>query len=194
MTGHKVYAIVGLPGAGKSVASDYLVSKGMKFLRFGQITLDEVRKRGLTPGEASERPIREELRKIHGMGAYATLNIPKIDMLLRDGNVVADGLYSWEEYKILKDKYEDQLILIAVYASPKTRYERLSERIWDKTKDPEMRNREYSKEQAKSRDYAQIENLHQGGPIAIADYTVINEEDTDHFHKKIDEILRICKN
>jgi len=194
MTGHKIYAIVGLPGAGKSIASDYLVSKGMSYLRFGQITLDEVKKRGLTPGEASERPIREELRQKHGMGAFAILNIPKIDQLLKEGNVVADGLYSFEEYVELKNKYAESLIVIAIYASPKIRYERLSSRVWDKINDPKMRNRSYTKEEAMSRDYAQIDKLHQGGPIAMADFTIINEKDTVYLHKKIDEVILRCKN
>ena len=36
-------------GAGKSVVSDFLVEKGYKFLRFGQITLDELKKRTNIP-------------------------------------------------------------------------------------------------------------------------------------------------
>ena len=49
------------------------------------------------------------MRKEHGMGAYAILNIPKFDELLKKGNVVGDGLYSWSEYKILKEKYQQDL-------------------------------------------------------------------------------------
>ena len=50
------------------------------------------------------------------MGAYAIKNLPKIDNYLKEGNVVGDGLYSWDEYKILKDKYGDQLIVIRIHA------------------------------------------------------------------------------
>ena len=81
-------------GAGKSVVSDFFVKNGFQFFRFGQITLDEVKKRGLEPNEANERPIREEFREKYGMAAFAILNLPKFDELMKNGNVIADGLYS----------------------------------------------------------------------------------------------------
>ena len=106
---NKIICLVGMSGSGKSVVADELVRNGFEFARFGQITLDIVKERGLEPSEENERPIREEMRKEHGMGAYATLNIPKFDKLLEKANLVADGLYSWTEYKILKDYYKVML-------------------------------------------------------------------------------------
>ena len=102
---NKIVAIVGMCGAGKSEVADEFIKRGYQYVRFGQITLDEVKKRGLEPTEENERPIREELRKEYGPGAFAILNIPKFDEALKTGNVIGDGLYSWSEYKILKDKY-----------------------------------------------------------------------------------------
>ncbi|MDO8668588.1 MAG: AAA family ATPase [bacterium] len=175
MKNKKIIAIVGLPGSGKTEVGKYFVELGCAPIRLGQLTLDEVRKRGLMPGEASERPIREVIRKKHGMGAYATLNFPKIDSLLKNDDVVVDGLYSWEEYVEFKNKYGKKLTVIAVYASPKIRHERLAKRKWDKKNDIKMVNRPYTEEQAKERDYAEISGLHTGGPIAMADFTIINE-------------------
>ena len=57
-----------------------------------------MKKRGLEICEASERFCRELLRKELGMAAYAILNQPRIDAALKTADVVADGLYSWEEY------------------------------------------------------------------------------------------------
>jgi hypothetical protein len=51
------------------------------------------------------------------MGAYATLNIPKFDELLKNSNVVGDGLYSWTEYKILKEKYGSISYRVALFTS-----------------------------------------------------------------------------
>ncbi|MBN1792296.1 AAA family ATPase [Candidatus Woesearchaeota archaeon] len=161
-------------GSGKSVIADELVRRGYSFFRFGQITLDIVKERGLEPTEANEKIIRESVRKEHGMGAYATLNIPKIDAFLKEGNVVGDGLYSWSEYKILKKKYGKQLVVIAVYAPPEMRYERLEKRKLAKD-DKDLRNRPFTVEEARKRDFAEIENIEKGGPIAMADHTLINE-------------------
>ncbi len=189
-TDNKVIAIVGLPGSGKTEVGKFFIDLGFQPIRLGQLTLDEVRKRGLEPGEASERPIREAIRKKHGMGAYATLNFPKIDSLLKNGDVIVDGLYSWEEYLEFKKKYSEKLTVIAVYASPKVRHQRLLSRKWDKNKDPKMVNRPYTEEQAKARDNAEIGNLHTGGPIAMADFTIINENTKDELQKNIKKIIR----
>jgi len=185
---NKLICLVGMTGSGKSVVADYLVSKGFGFLRFGQITLDIVKERGLEPTEENERPVREEMRKKHGMGAYATLNIPKFDELLKKGHVVGDGLYSWSEYKVLKDKYVDQLIVVAVYAPLKVRYERLANRKLAK-EDTDFRHRPATIEQAKARDYAEIENIEKGGPIAMADYTLVNIDTVESLIESVEKIL-----
>ncbi|MBU2561605.1 MAG: AAA family ATPase [Nanoarchaeota archaeon] len=186
---HKIVCICGLTGAGKSVVSDWLVDKGFGFLRFGQITLDIVKERGLAPTEENERPIREEVRKKYGMGAYAILNIPKIEKLLEKGNVVGDGLYSWSEYKVLKEKYGDLLVIIAVYAPPKMRYARLSSREL-KSEDTDLRHRPATWEQARSRDYAEIENIEKAGPIAMADYIIMNTSGIPAVYKQCEDILK----
>ncbi|KHO47755.1 MAG: hypothetical protein QT00_C0002G0417 [archaeon GW2011_AR5] len=186
----RLIAIVGMPGAGKTEASEFLVKKGFQFIRLGQLTLDEVKKRGLKPTEENERPIRESIRREHGMDAFATLNFPKIDKLIKKGDVVIDGLYSWEEYLAFKKKYPG-ITVVAIYASPKTRYERLGNRQWDKKKDPKMKNRSYTKEEAASRDRAQLENLHSGPPIAMADFTIVNECSLRDLQKTIEEILKM---
>jgi len=176
-----------MPGAGKSVVSDYFVKKGFQFVRFGQITLDEVIRRGLKPTEQNERKIREEVRKKHGMAAYAILNLPKFKKLLKNGNVIADGLYSWSEYKFLKEKFGKNFTVISVYAPPALRYKRISLRKSTKN-DKDLRNRPFTKNEAESRDYAEIENLEKGGPIAMADYTIVNTKSLKCLKKTTKEI------
>jgi dephospho-CoA kinase len=186
---NKVVCITGLCGAGKSIVSDYLVNKkSFQFLRFGQITMDEVKKRGLPINEASEKLVREDIRKQHGMGAFALLNLSKLDELIKKGYVVGDGLYSFEEYKILKDHFSDKLIVIAVYAPPCLRYERISQRISDST-DTDLRHRSITVEEAKKRDIAELENLNKGATIAMADFTIQNTKDTNYLYEQIEEIL-----
>lgn len=185
---NKLVAIVGMCGSGKSVLADALVDQGYGFLRFGQITLDEVKRRGLEPNEELEREIREGFRAEHGMAAFAILNIPKFDQLLEQRHVVGDGIYSWDEYKVLKDRYGNNLIVVAIYAPPETRYARLEARS-SGADDPELRNRGFSREEAKSRDYAELENIAKGGPIAMADYTIVNDGTMEEYQEKIKDLL-----
>jgi len=179
-----------MTGSGKSEVADELVRKDYKFVRFGQITLDIVKERGLEPSEENEKPIREELRKEHGMGAFATLNISKFDKLLKEGNVVADGLYSWSEYKILKEYYKERLTVLAILSPPELRYKRLSKRTQI---DEKMRSRPATREQARSRDFAEIENIEKGGPIAMADYYIVNTGSKEELMEKTKEFLEKMK-
>lgn len=181
-----------MTGSGKSVIADYLVKRGYSFLRFGQITLDIVKERGLEPTEVNEKKIREDVRKEHGMGAYAILNIPKFDELLKKGNVVGDGLYSWSEYKILREKYGSGLVVLAVYAPPKLRYERLVNRTLLAT-DTALRNRPATPESAKARDFAEIENIEKGGPIAMSDFTLVNTGTIDELISQLEKYLPLIE-
>ncbi|MFH1174397.1 MAG: AAA family ATPase [archaeon] len=184
----KIIALSGMCGSGKSVIADELVKKGYHFLRFGQITLDIIKERGLPPTEENERPIREELRKEHGMGAFALLNIPKIDALLKKGNVVIDNLMSWSEYKLLKEKYGDRFIAVSVYAPPKMRYDRLTQRTLQDY-DKALRHRPMTADQAQSRDYAEIEHIEKGGPIVMADFLLINTGTVSELLSQLDAVL-----
>jgi len=161
----KVVSIVGMAGSGKSEVARVFERNGFKRIRFGDITDEEIEKRGLELNEENERNVRQQLRKEHGMAAYAKLNLPKIDATLKSSDVVVDGLYSWEEYTLLKSRYGDDFHVVAVWASPETRYNRLLKR----------KVRPLTKEEAKSRDIAEVENTNKGGPIAMADFTIINE-------------------
>lgn len=185
---NKIIAIVGMCGAGKSTLSDELVGRGWGYVRLGQITLDILKEKGMEINETNEKAVREGVRKEHGMGAFAKLNIPKFDAILEKQNLVADGLYSWSEYKILKDNYGDRLTVMAVYAPPALRHERISQRQMA-AGDTDLRNRNFSKDEARSRDYAEIENIEKGGPIAMADYTILNTGAMEEFEINIAKIL-----
>lgn len=178
---NKIIALVGMTGSGKSEACQYLQQKGFKMVYFGQLTLDELKKRKMEVNEKNEREIREWLRKEYGMGAYATLNLPKIKVALKETNVVIDGLYSWSEYKVLAKEFQSDLIVLAIFAPPNLRYQRLASR----------KVRPLTYEVSKTRDYTEIENLEKGGPISMADYTIINDGTLEELYKKIDKILKI---
>jgi dephospho-CoA kinase len=175
----KVVALVGMAGSGKSEVARIFEQKGYFRVRFGDITDIELKKRNLELNETNERHIRELLRKELGMAAYAIANQPRIDQALKNSDVVADGLYSWEEYLSFKSYYAANFIVVAVYSSPKSRYARLTER----------NHRPLTNEEASSRDKSEIENLNKGGPIAMADYTIINENNLDYLRLQTELVL-----
>ena len=179
----KVVSIVGMPGSGKSAVSGVFEENSFIRIRFGDVTDEEMRKRGSEPGEENERYIRELLRQEHGIAAYAKLNLPGIGQALKTSDVVIDGLYSWEEYTYLKAYYGEDLYLVAVWSSPRTRYARLASRS----------SRRLTLEEAIGRDKAEIENLDKGGPIAMADFTIINESSLENLEREARRIIAILR-
>jgi len=176
----KVAALVGMPGSGKSEVARVFQKHGYASVRFGDITDEEVKRLGLKLDEGNERLVREGLRREHGMAAYAILNLPRIEGAMQKSNVVIDGLYSWEEYKYLKERLGSRLHIVAVWSPPGARYARLSTRTV----------RPLGAAQARERDYAEIENVNKGGPIAMADYTISNDSTLDGLIKQGDNIVR----
>ena len=172
--------MVGLVGAGKNETIQYITNKtGWPNVYFGDITFDEMKKRSLEINEVNERKIREEIRATYGMSAYATLNFPKIKDLVKNSSLTLESFYSWEEYLEMKKEFGDIFKVLAVCATPETRMKRVRTRIY----------RPYTADEFMSRDYSQIENLHQAGPIARADFTVLNEGTKEDLYKQIDKVL-----
>jgi len=179
----RVVAIVGMAGAGKTEVARLFEKDGYTRIRFGDATDDEARKQGLKLSEEKERRIREQIRKKYGMAAYAMLNLSRIDQALKRSPVVIDGLYSWEEYKFLQNYYRGSFYVCAVWASPWTRYSRLAPR-------PE---RPLTEQEAYSRDMAEIEEINKGGPIAMADLTILNESTLKELNKEVKKTISILR-
>ena len=88
-------------------------------------------------------------------------------------------MYSWDEYLEFKKEFGDSFKVLAIYSSPETRIKRLSNRPV----------RPLSKEEVESRDCSQIENLKQAGPIARANFTIVNEGEMGELCSEIDKIV-----
>ncbi len=180
MPNHKIAALVGMCGSGKSVVCDLFVEKGWNRIYFGQVTMDELAKRGLPKSEQNERAVREELRRDHGPAAFAKLLLPSIEKAAEEGNTILDGLYSWSEYKCLKQHFGDDITIVAVITDRAVRYNRLTTRTI----------RPLTNAEAESRDYAEIENLEKGGPIAIADRFIFNNGDVEMLKSQIEQLIK----
>jgi dephospho-CoA kinase len=176
----KIIALVGLTGSGKTTAVDYLTSKGYPKVYFGGVLLKAVTDAGFEINEENERRFREELREKEGKDFIVKRIIQQIHDLADAGQhrIVADGLYTWTEYKALKHEFPGELTVVALIAPRASRYRRLNERAIRPLTDKE----------ASERDWSEIENLEKGGPIAIADYYVANDGDMEKFEKQIDAI------
>ena len=174
-----------MAGSGKSTAVEYITQKGYPKVYFGGVILSEMEKRGITQNPTNERQFREAFRIENGTDAVANKIIEEILNLAESGQhrVIADGLYSWTEYRALKHAFPGELSLVAIVAPRHTRYHRLENRPV----------RPLTATEAYQRDEAEIENLEKGGPIAIADHYVINDGDVEHLYEQIDAVANDIK-
>lgn len=176
---NKLIAIVGMSGSGKSIACEFLEKRGFQNIYFGGVVLEEVEKRGLELTRQNEKIVREDLRQKYGMSAVANILLPKIRKTLEKSDTVLDGLYSWDEYLVLKKEFKE-LKLIAIIADKEIRYHRVAKR----------KVRPLNQEEIVKRDHSEIENLAKGGPIAIADYYVYNNDKSiEEYEKELEKII-----
>ena len=180
-----VIALVGMPGSGKGTCTDYLHDTyGWPLIHFGNMVYEEVQRRGLD-NIKDEIFVREDMRAQEGPDVLAKHVARKVEHYFNEGEsvVILDGLYSWTEYKYLVDKFGDELLVIATTAPRRTRYQRILAR--------QDGHRKYTTiEQIVAREVAEIEHLEKGGPIAYADYTIINDGEPEQMLTKLTSILR----
>ena len=183
-TPRHIVAILGMPGSGKTEAIEYLEAT-YKFSKvyFGQVTFEEMKRRGLEQNQVNERSVREELRARRGKDYYANEMIKLIDAVLQSELVLVESLYSWTEYQTFERNYGHTFSTVAIHASPTTRHKRLTTRPV----------RPLTNSEAEIRDVAQIEQLEQGGPIAMADHVVVNEGPVEEMQRALDAIIAKIK-
>lgn len=176
----KILAIVGLTGSGKSTAVEHFTAKGHPKVYFGGVILNAMENSGVEITPENEKIFREEFRKKHGKDVVVNKIIEQIKDLIEAGQhrIIADGLYTWSEYKALKHAFPGELTTIATVTPKKIRYQRLLSRPI----------RPLTHEEAQQRDWAEIENLEKGGPIAIADHYIINDGDQQKLAEKLNDI------
>ena len=179
----KIIAVVGMSGSGKSVVVDYLTEKGFPKVYFGGMIYKEMKRRGIeiTADGESEKRFREMIRETEGKDWVVKQVIEEAKNLINAGQkrIVLDGLYSWTEYKILKKEFPGQLTVLAVVVPKALRHFRVGKR-------PE---RPFNTKEIQERDRSEVENLEKGGPIAMADYYVLNDESVAKLHDDVDVIL-----
>lgn len=184
MNKNKIVAVVGMCGSGKTVAVSEFEKRGWKKIYFGEATFIKMKELGLEINEENERKVREQLRASGDKGIYARIFLPEIEKAHKKGNVVIESMYSWSEYKIVKEKFKDAFEVLCIATDAPLRRERLKVRAF----------RPMDEATSMARDYSEIENIEKGGPIGIADHYILNNSSkrtfVSHVNKYIDTLIK----
>lgn len=178
----KVIAITGMPCSGKGEASDYLKSKGVKVIAMSDVVKKEMESKGMEVNNKSFPKYATGLRKEKGMDIVARMCLPKIKEQYKKTNVIIiDGVRSNDEVKTFKKELSKDFILVAVFASPKLRYERMLSRRRSSSDGK-------TQEEFAWRDEVEL-GWGLGNAIALADYIIDNSGSQEELHNKLDALL-----
>jgi dephospho-CoA kinase len=159
-----VVGLAGMPGSGKSLVVETAVEMGYGVVVMGDVIREETQKRGLEFNPQNVGRVMLELRSKEGASVVADRCIPKIEQQ-ESKKVIVDGVRSLSEVDAFKKRFSS-FILMAVYASPETRFNRIFRR--KRSDDPD------GWEVFHERDMREL-GVGLGDAVAMAEYLVINE-------------------
>src|SRR3989304_6890292 len=174
-----VVGLAGTPGSGKSLVVETAVEMGYGVVVMGDVIREETQKRGLELNPKNIGKVMLELRKRGGDSAIADKCIPKIEQHESE-KVIVDGVRSLSEVEAFKKCFSN-FSLIAVHASPETRFNRLYHR--SRSDDPD------GWELFKERDMREL-GVGLGNAIAMAEHLIVNENRRDDAKSKVRAALR----
>ena len=177
-----VVGLAGMPGSGKSLVVRAAQQEGYAVVVMGDVIREETQRRGLKPTPKNIGQVMLELREQDGASVIAEKCIPRIEQQ-KSGKVIVDGLRSLSEVDALKAHFS-KFSLIAVHASPETRFMRLYRRR--RSDDPDERELFYERDM---REFS----VGLGNAIAMAEFLIINENKRDYTKSKVEKILRIIE-
>lgn len=174
----RVIGVTGLPGSGKSFVFEKAKERGAVVVCMGDIIREKAAERGENVGTTA-RKLREE----QGQYIVAKLTVEKIMEFLQEHTeskiVLIDGIRSPYEIEMFDASFDD-FISLSVYASPKTRFERIT-----------LRNRKDDSsvyEDFKERDQRELD-FGIGEVIATADFLIKNEDTFEAYEEEVVEFL-----
>ncbi len=177
-----VVCITGMPGAGKSTASEVSASMGFEVFRMGDDVRMEAERRKLVPTDENLGLIMLQLRQTGGPVAIANLCKQRIERDAKSSFVLIDGIRNVNEF--LEFKKLGRAVLVSIHASPERRFKFLQAR--GRTDSPT------SFQSFESRDRREL-SVGIGESIALSDEVVINKGSVEDLKKDVSELLRQLK-
>jgi dephospho-CoA kinase len=152
-----------MPGAGKGVASQAGKQLGFDVFVLGDVIREETERRGLDPTPQNTGAVMLDIRAKEGPAVVARRLLAKIEKS-KASMVIIEGVRSLHELTEIRTKYD--VVLLAIHASPKTRFQRLLSR--NRSDDPK------TWETFQERDFRELD-VGLGHVLALADVVLVNE-------------------
>ena len=173
----RVICVTGMPAAGKEEFQKVAAEEGYVIVRMGDVVREEARRRGLPITDAAVGGMAHAEREARGVAVWAERTIPRV----RADRVCIDGLRSSAELAAFRRAFGHGLVVFAMTAPPKTRWERVQRR---RREDDAKTWEEFLARDARERGWG-LEDV-----VASADVTIVNEGTLQDFYAAVRKALR----
>lgn len=163
-----VVGLAGMPGSGKSLVVETAREVGYAIVVMGDVIREETAKRGLELTPQNVGKVMLQLREEGGVAVVAAKCVPNIEAQ-KGGKVLVDGLRSLFEVDAFKEHFA-KFAVVAVHASPETRFSRLFSRR--RSDDPD------GWDVFHERDMREL-GVGLGNVIAMAEELIVNDNSTE---------------
>ena len=175
----KLVILTGMPGSGKSEVADAFHRAGFPVIVMGDVIRREVERRGMDVNPKNNKLVMLELREQGGPGAVAMHCVES----LRSSDsevVVIEGCRSLAEVDVFDD-YAEEVCIVCVHSSPKTRFSRLQKR--GRKDDPQ------DWATFRERDLREV-SVGLGTIIALSDIVLVNEGTIEELHNESNTLVQ----
>lgn len=169
-----------MPLSGKTTVAEIMKeSNGFTVLDMGDIVRIEMDKRGIEPG--NEGSFVNKMRDKHGMEAIASLSAPYLQEMMKEKEkIVITGMRGLSEKQKFEKEVEDEIDIIAIWASREERKDRREER---------QREEDIKGQDFQERDIREIENG-VGKMIALSDHLIKNDSiSIEELESRVDNLV-----
>lgn len=167
--------LTGMPGSGKEEFVNVCAKRGIRLLRMGDFVRAEAASRGVPNTDAEIGGFAHRMREENGYDYWAKMTAEALDDML----TLIDGLRGRDELDLFVKRAEG-VVVVAVEASPRVRYERLRSRgrsdapgSFDEFQERDGREVRWGLDEV----------------IKSADYRLENESTLEAFQKKAEAVL-----
>lgn len=172
-----IIAIVGMPGAGKSLASNAGKELDIPIFVSGDVIRSEARRRKMRFSRKNLGELMLKIRREEGMGAVAKRLVPMIEKNAHQA-LIYEGARNIEEIDELRKRYH--VVTVAIHASSQTRFRRLLRR--------RRSDRPRNWKDFLERDQRELK-VGVASTIALSDYVVENEGSKKDLVRRVTHLL-----